>query len=230
MRRLAVWDDYVPRDEHERMVASGYGSEVDVGARPCLLLIDVVLSFLGDPSGDGPGYASACGEEGWRRLPTICALLEAAREAGIPRVLTRGSPRDAPHVGGAVKLSQDPDTARRVHEAPFPAQIVPRDDEYVLEKSKASAFFQTSLLSYLLKQRVDSLIVAGTTTSGCVRASVVDGASYGYPVVVVEDACFDRSAFAHAANLFDIEMKYGTVVDFATVRDRLSSTSEARNR
>jgi nicotinamidase-related amidase len=111
--------------------------------------------------------------------------------------------------------------ARLVHEAPFPPQLTPRPDEYVLGKAKASAFFGTPLLAYLTKHRIDTLVVAGTTTSGCVRATVVDAASYGFRVLVAEDACFDRSAFAHAANLFDIHLKYGSVVDSAVLRDRL---------
>jgi nicotinamidase-related amidase len=83
----------------------------------------------------------------------------------------------------------------------------------VVSKAKASAFFGTPLLTHLTRQRIDTLIVAGTTTSGCVRATVVDAMSHGFRVLVAEDACFDRSRFAHAANLFDIQLKYGSVID-----------------
>lgn len=228
-----VWDSIVPQSERERLLSTGFGSDVQLGQRPCLLVVDVTLSFLGRRPGDttGPEYVTACGEEGWRRLPAIVSVLEAARRAGIDRVLTKGSPGATEVVGGAIKLSQGGAVARHTHEAPFPEELAPADDEFVLEKTKASAFFSTPLLTYLHQRRIDSLIVIGTTTSGCVRATAVDGASYGYPVVVVEDACFDRSPFAHAANLFDIQMKYGSVLSsddlIATLRDRTAPTAKA---
>lgn len=204
---MAVWDEFVPAGELQRLAERGFGGEVAVGERPCLLVVDVTLSFI------DPAYPTGCGQVGLDRLPAITKLVDHARELGIPRVLTCGSAPDAVFVGGAVKLSHDPAVARRVHEAPFPPELTPREDEYVLSKAKASAFFGTPLLTYLTGHRVDTLIVCGTTTSGCVRATVVDAASYGFRVLVVEDACFDRSAFAHAANLFDIQLKYGSVVD-----------------
>jgi nicotinamidase-related amidase len=222
---MPVWDTVVPEAELRGLQQRGFGTDVTLGERPCLVVVDVVMSFLGRRPGDtdGEDYVTGCGEVGWKRLPTVVKILEAARAAGIPRVLTKGSPDAAAVVGGAIKLSGDPDRARRTHSAGFPREIVPADDEFVLEKTKASAFFCTPLLAYLHQQRVDSVMVVGTTTSGCIRATAVDAASYGYPTIVVEDACFDRSAFAHAANLFDIQMKYGTVVDSARAIDMLGN-------
>ncbi len=205
---MAVWDEFVPAHELELLRTRGFGGDVEVGERPCLVVIDVTLSFLDDTV-----YPTGCGAMGWARLPNIASLLESARSLGIPRVLTCGSAPDSVFVGGAVKLSADPALARLVHEAPFPPELTPREDEYVVSKAKASAFFGTPLLTYLTRHRIDTLVVAGTTTSGCVRASVVDAASYGFRVLVAEDACFDRSRFTHAANLFDIQLKYGSVVD-----------------
>lgn len=206
---MAVWDEFVPAGELDRLAAKGFGNEPVLGERPCLLVVDVTLSFI------DTDYPTGCGQVGWDRLPAVAKLLDTARELGLPRVLTCGSVADAVFVGGAVTLSRDPDVARLVHGAPFPPEVAPREDEYVVHKAKASAFFGTPLLTYLHQQRVDSLVVCGTTTSGCVRATVVDAASYGFPVLVAEDACFDRSPFAHAANLFDIQLKYGSVVDTA---------------
>ena len=205
---MAVWDEFVPADELDRLRAKGFGGEVEAGERPCLLLVDVTMSFIDDVA-----YPTGCGAMAWERLPNVELLLATARERGIPRVLTRGSAPDSVFVGGAVKLSNDPATARLVHEAPFPPELTPRTDEYVVSKAKASAFFGTPLLTHLTRQRIDTLIVAGTTTSGCVRATVVDAMSHGFRVLVAEDACFDRSRFAHAANLFDIQLKYGSVID-----------------
>lgn len=206
---MAVWDEFVPAGELERLRERGFSQDVEAGVQPCLLIIDVTLSFI------STDYPTGCGEVGWARLPAITALLTTARERSVPRVLTCGFADDAVFVGGAIKLSADPETARRVHEAPFPAELTPRPDEYVLKKAKASAFFGTPLLTYLHQHRVDTLIICGTTTSGCVRATAVDAASHGFRVLVPEDACFDRSPFAHAANLFDIQLKYGSVIDTA---------------
>ena len=220
-----VWESIVPRDELEMFADRGFGGDLELGESPCLLVVDVVMSFLGRRPGDssGPEYATGCGQMGWERLPRIVEILEAARTARIPRVLTKGSPEAAAVVGGAIKLSGPPATARRTHEAPFPYEIKPQPDEFVLEKTKASAFFSTPLLTFLHQQRVDSVIVVGTTTSGCIRATAVDAASYGFPTVVIEDACFDRSRFAHAANLFDIQMKYGHVTDAETIIKKLGT-------
>ncbi|MBB4909517.1 isochorismatase family protein [Actinophytocola algeriensis] len=206
---MAVWDEFVPPGELARLRDRGFGGPVEFGERPALLVVDVTLSFL------STDYPTGCGQAGWDRLPAIVKLVDHARALGIPRVFTCGSAPDAVFVGGAVKLSSDPEIARRVHGAPFPAELAARDDEYVLSKAKASAFFGTPLPTYLTQRGVDTLVVCGTTTSGCVRATVVDAASYGFRVLVAEDACFDRSPFAHAANLFDIQLKYGSVVDTA---------------
>jgi len=99
----------------------------------------------------------------------------------------------------------------------------------VLPKTKASVFFQTPLNAYLVKQGVDTLIYCGVSTSGCVRASVVDGFSNGYQTIVVDEACFDRSQFAHAANLFDMNAKYAAVVSLeeATAMMRNKSLAAA---
>ena len=84
-----------------------------------------------------------------------------------------------------------------------------------MAKTKASAFFQTSLTAYLIKEGVDTLVFCGVSTSGCVRASVVDGFSHGFQTFVVDECCFDRSEYAHAANLFDMQAKYAVVQSLA---------------
>ncbi len=212
---MPSWADGLPAGEREALLARGLGASLTPGLRPALVVVDVVHVFLGsEPDGAATeALPLACGPEGWRRLPTVIRLLEHCRSAGIPRVLTKGSWTDARAVGGAIKLTQDRGVAERVHNSPFPAALTPAEDEYVVEKAKPSAFFGTHLLTFLTRHSVDSLIVCGTTTSGCVRATVVDAHSYGYRVTVVEDACFDRSSFAHAANLFDMQMKYAEVTD-----------------
>lgn len=207
------WEEFVPRDELDQLAALGFGERQTPGHSPCLVVVDVVMSFLGPrPGSDEPAPRTACGPMGWERLPTIARLVDSARAAGVPVVFTKGDVQDKTFCGGSMKTTRDPSVSRTVHSAPFPDELVPRADEYVLSKPKPSAFFQAPLALYLIRNGIDTLILAGTTTSGCIRATAVDASAYNFKVFVVEDACFDRSRFAHAANLFDIQMKYGDVI------------------
>jgi maleamate amidohydrolase len=112
------------------------------------------------------------------------------------------------------------------------AEIAPLETEYVVEKAKASAFFGTPLSSYLQRNGIDTLLVCGTSTSGCVRASVTEAFSHGYRVFVVEECVFDRSALSHAVNLFEMNAKYASVIPYdaaagyvATCRGELARMS-----
>jgi maleamate amidohydrolase len=223
------WDGLVPQQELLALSQAGFGSPQGVGERPCLIVIDVVTSFLGPrPGSDEPASVMACGEAGWKALPRITELLDRCRAAGVPTVFTKGDPEDKAFCGGSVKRTSASDVARAVHEAPFPSELVPRSDEYVLSKPKASAFFGTPLVSYLVRNRIDTVVLVGTTTSGCVRATAVDASANNFKVLVAHDACFDRSAFAHAANLFDIQMKYGDVVTSEQVPEILANGAAGR--
>ncbi len=91
-------------------------------------------------------------------------------------------------------------------------EIAPHEGDIVILKDKPSVFFGTPLMSYLHELQVDMLLVAGTTTSGCVRATVVDAFSYNFKVVVVEECVFDRGQASHKVNLFDMQAKYADVV------------------
>ena len=225
MSTVRPWDGLVPPQELEQLSAAGFGERQGMGTKPCLVVIDVVMSFLGPRAGsDAPSSPMSCGDMGWQVLPTITGLVDTFRRAGHPVMYTRGDPQDKAFCGGSVKRTRDAAVARAVHEAPFPDEIVPAADEYVLAKPKASAFFGTPLVSYLVREGVDTLVLAGTTTSGCVRATAVDASANNFRVIVAQDACFDRSAFAHAANLFDIHMKYGDVVTTAELTAMLPAT------
>lgn len=223
-----VWDGLVPQEELDRLKADGFGADIELGSKPALVVIDVVMSFLGRRPGESGGddYATACGDIGWERLPAIRHAIELAKASGIPVVFTKGSPGAARVVGGAIKLSRSPAQAQSVHSAGFPAELDGAPADLVIEKTKASAFFGTPLLTFLHQRSVDTLILAGTTTSGCVRATAVDGYSHGYAVAVVGDACFDRSPFAHASNLFDIQMKYGNVISVGSFANYVTSLTD----
>lgn len=218
------WRNVVPARDREILERADFGGRQPWGRRPALLIVDVVRSFTGSKPQDVleaiGEYTTSCGTSAWETLPRMRKVLDAARAAGIPVVYTKGDADYKVNCGGSVK-NEDPERTRRVHTTPIADEIAPRDGEFVISKTKASAFFQTPLAIYLVRHGVDSLIVMGTATSGCVRASVVDGFSHGYPVFLVSDGCFDRSQFFHDVTLYDLNTKYATVVTVADTIEHL---------
>jgi maleamate amidohydrolase len=184
-----------------------FGGRLEPGRKLALLIVDVVVAYL-DPT--SPLYAAA--------EPALASnerLLAAAREAGVPAVFTNVEYQANGANGGhfyrkvpALKafLAGSPLSA-------FPPTLQPRADEVVVTKQYASAFFGTSLAATLHAQGVDTLLITGFSTSGCVRASALDALQYGFIPFVVRDACADRHPAPHEANLFDLQAKYAEVVD-----------------
>lgn len=222
-----TWNAVVPAEDMSIYQNAGFGTATEFGARPCLLIVDVVESFLGPRPGAAASESDfmACGPYGWERLPNIVRLADAARAAHIPVVFVKGNLMAKRFCGGSVKASAAPARSALLHAKGFPAELQPRDDEFVLEKARPSAFFGTPLVTYLNRLSIDTLLIAGTTTSGCIRATVIDGAAYDYKVFVVEDACFDRSAFSHAVNTFEMHQKYAEVIDLHGAEQLLSTVS-----
>jgi maleamate amidohydrolase len=163
-------------------------------------------------------------------LPHIELLLETARRADVPVFYTCGAPRRADGSDRGrwadKNARQSSDTAQADQ---ILAEIAPQGDDLVIAKRKPSAFFGTALVSHLISRRIDTLIVCGVTTSGCVRATVIDAFSYDYRVVVAEEATFDRGEASHAMALFDMDMKYANVTPVDEVVDYLSGPASARS-
>lgn len=186
---------------------AGFGGAVGFGERPALVVVDFVKAYLDPASALYAGVESAV--EPARRL------LVAARAAGVPVVFTQvvygSGGRDGGIFFRKVKALElfvgDSEMGRVVDE------LTPAADELVVTKQYPSAFFGTSLASTLTSWRVDTVVVTGLSTSGCVRATVVDAMSHGFVPVVVRDAVGDRDARPHEANLFDMQAKYADVVD-----------------
>ncbi len=202
-----------------------YGARQQFRQRPALLVIDVVRSFVGSrrmPILEAiEEYPTSCGERGWDALPAIRALLDAGRRAGVPIVYTRGADFLRPFAASTTKRENPEAQYTDDHAQDFPELTAPQDGDLIIDKAKASAFFGTPLETCLRHMGVDSLIVAGTTTSGCVRASVVDAHSHGFTCFVVEECVFDRFESAHRANLFDMNAKYATVITLPEAIDYL---------
>jgi nicotinamidase-related amidase len=176
-----------------------------------LLVVDLTENFIGPrlPALEAAStIRTACGESGWEALPQIAALLQSFRSGGKPVVFLRPDWDNERLLGGAT--AGDPRSA--ILDG-FPPQVGPEPGELVLVKARASAFFGTPLASYLIRHGVKSVVLAGCTTSGCIRATAVDAASLGFQVAVASDACFDRVQTSHWVALQDLSAKYAEILD-----------------
>ena len=196
--------------------ALAYNRRVGFGARPALIMIDFCQGYF-DPACDL--YA---GVEG--ALASALRLRAAARTAGVPVVFTNVVYQANGRDGGRF-FEKAPPLRNFVRGNPmgaWPQGLVPHDDELVVSKQYPSAFFATSLASTLTALGVDSVLLTGLTTSGCVRASCIDAVSHGFRTAVVADACGDRHPAPHDANLFDMNAKYADVVSESEALDFLN--------
>ena len=220
------WERRIPEEDLALFQKAGWGARMGIGSRPVLVVIDVNRAFCGDR--DEPimesvtRWRASCGEAAWDAIPVVGRLLDSARSRGFPVIYTTGV--TLPKAEGWRGGRWNDKNSRRHEELVNPAEgqaivpeVAPQEGELVLAKEKPSAFFGTPLASHLVELGADSLIVCGTTTSGCVRSTVVDAFSYNYRVTVVHDATFDRSATVHDVNLFDMDQKYADVRSSADV-------------
>ncbi|MDQ3384183.1 MAG: isochorismatase family protein [Actinomycetota bacterium] len=217
------WDDVIGAEE--RLIASRYETQRPLGSRPALLLIDCYSKVFGDrpqPLAEAiQEWPATCGTAGWLALPHLEALLQGARAAGVPVIHTTGEARPGARLGAATLRARVAGEDELAGYEIVPS-LEPVDGELVARKSRASAFFGTPVSTWLRQMDADTLIVAGETTSGCVRASVVDAYSHGLRVAVVEEATFDRSVLSHKVNLFDMHLKYASVLHLDAVLQYLT--------
>ncbi|MCD5316247.1 isochorismatase family protein [Kineosporia babensis] len=155
-------------------------------------------------------FTTSCGEEGWAAVPQIQQLLELFRAKDWPVFYPHVAPKQSYDQGAlGAKVPGIMNIPAKGYE--FVAEVAPREGDVLLPKRHPSAFFGTPLASYLVQSGIDSLVVTGCTTSGCVRGSVVDAFSLNYKVAVPSDAVYDRSPIVHEVNLFDMGQKYADV-------------------
>jgi maleamate amidohydrolase len=209
------WDKVISADEIARYEAAGFGRPTGMGERPALVIIDVQYRTVGlerRPYWEAiEEFKTSCGDVGWAAIDNIAVLLKLFRERGHPVFYPYVAPKmgyDAGRLGQ--KVPEIMNIPARGYD--FPPEIAPIEGDVLVPKKHPSAFFGTPLASYLIDKGVDSLVVTGCSTSGCVRGTVVDGFAYNYRVTVPEECVFDRSPVAHAVNLFDIAYKYGDVM------------------
>jgi nicotinamidase-related amidase len=221
-----AWDAVIGAEE--RLMAQHYVGRRTVGVRPALLCIDLYSQVFGDrkePLHEAiERFPASCGPSAWDAKEPIARILDAARSAGIPVAHTTGESRPASQLGGATQRRRDRDDPTVDGYAILP-EFAPEDGEYVVVKTRASAFFGTPLSTWLRMRDVDTLLVVGESTSGCVRASVVDGYSHGFKVIVCEEGVFDRAPLSHSMSLFDMHHKYATVTSTERVIGYLQEPS-----
>ena len=192
-----------------------FDGSLGFGKAPALILVDFVEAYFDEQS---PFYANV-----GNALSSALRIREAARAAGIPVFYTNVVYEEGGGDGG-VFYRKVPALEVFLAGSPlgkWPQGLEPAEDEIVLSKQYPSAFFGTTLADELTKRGIDTLIITGLTTSGCIRATCVDTMSHGFIPIVVADACGDRHQAPHDANLFDMNAKYGDVVNEKTVIDYL---------
>lgn len=196
-------------DEETRKLYNerGLGGRQGAGTRPALVIVDLNRGFT------DPASPLHCDTDG--AVEATARLLEAARSSGCPVAFTTIQYDESGRRVAKAFIDKVPTLLTLAPDTPWPQideRITPAPGEPVLLKLFASAFFGTPLAPMLAAAHCDTIVITGASTSGCVRATAVDGMQYGYRVVVPRDAVADRAPGPHEANLFDIDAKYGDVV------------------
>ncbi|GLW33179.1 isochorismatase family protein [Actinoplanes regularis] len=203
----------------EDYATAGFARRLGWGTRPAVLLVDPAVAYT---SPDSPLHLRT----GEVAVEAMSSLAESARAAGVPVIWTRVRFADASCAEAPLFAAKVP--ALRVFAdgsefAGFAPPLSPAPGELVVVKHYASAFAGTSLAAWLASHHIDTLVIGGFSTSGCVRASALDALQNGFRPMVVRDACADRDAGPHDANLFDLNAKYADVIDLPEARTELAA-------
>lgn len=222
-----IWDDVITEQDRQVYGSGVFGGKVGLGQKPALIIIDVLNKSIGDEplpileaiARYGKG---CCGEYGWNAVGKIRELLEIARLLGLPIAYAR--PVDVDEYSPEYRERHDEKSPNwRVYNGTrvgwnIVDEIAPEAGDILIRKPSASAFTNTPLEDELRSRGVDTLLVTGCVTSGCVRATVLGGLARGFKNTVVEDAVYDRGQVPHAIGLFDMQAKYADVIPFEELK------------
>jgi len=194
-----------------------FGGKLGFGRKTALLIIDLQTGFSRPDVLGGYNINQA--------IDNTAVLLKAARAAGTPVAHVRfATDADGADIGTfAMKVPALRKLASNSPDAQFVESLKPVDGEFVSVKRHSSAFFGTNLASWVVFHGIDTLLITGCTTSGCVRASTLDASAYGLRPMVVVDCCGDRAQGPHEANLFDMGQKYADLVSLEETLAHLAS-------
>jgi nicotinamidase-related amidase len=211
------------QETEETYATAGFGAAARRGERPAIVVVDLTRGFTEDRYPSGANLTD--------QVAATADLIEAGRETGVPVIFTTISYTPAEAEGDAVRWLDKAPGMRAMREGSAAVSIDPRlpvaVEDILVTKKGASAFAGTALASILSGLRCDTVLVCGATTSGCVRATVVDAVQSGFSVLVPSECVGDRAPGPHEANLFDIQAKYGDVID---VGDAINYVSNAPSR
>lgn len=211
------WNDFLTEQDNAVLSATSWAKSAPfgLGSRPAVLAIDLYYAALGHPRADileaVADWPSACGQRGWDAVDRTVPVLDAARAAGVPVVYFHATPPEY----GRWNRKPASNLATKPHEKDPNAildEVAPHDGDILLTKIGPSGFHETPLDTMLRMRGIDTILVCGEATSGCVRATVVDACSRGYRVGVIGDCCFDRFEASHWMSLFDMDQKYSDVI------------------
>jgi|SRR5690625_149014 len=217
-----IWEDALTEEDRIVIEKGGYGKKRGLGEKPLLVIVDTQYNYVG---ADEPidkqldKWPSGGGEKAWKAIKRIQELKKEAKVAGIPVMYTRNVQKKTVNFD-SFAMKTDRDNTKYIDGQPetrIVEEIKPEETDLVLDKSYASAFYGTPLISYLIKMGIDSLIIVGGSSSGCVRATAVDAVTRNFNVAVIEDAVFDRIEISQKAALLDLWMKYCDVLSSAEI-------------
>jgi nicotinamidase-related amidase len=209
------------QEAREVYAAAGLGQAVTLGSRPGVLVVDFSCGFT-DPE-------CTLGADMSAEVEATRRLLDAGRAKGLPVIFTTIGYEPSLKDGGLwlQKVPSLGDLQIGGRWVEIDPRLEPREDETIVLKKGASAFFGTNLPAILVSQGVDSVILCGATTSGCIRATAIDLLQYGYPTLVPRECVADRAQAPHEANLFDINAKYADVVPLDDVLEYVATVPGA---
>lgn len=218
------WEAFLTERDKKHLAVWGKKHSDPMGAKPVLLVIDVYYSSVGHEPKDIlesiQDWPMSCGRDGWEAIAKMKVLIEAARANDVPVVYVRGLPdfpsdplRVAERGSRAGNRPSDLSPQIKALGNEIVKDVAPLPGELVIGKTGPSAFAGTPLLHYLQLRGIDTVIACGESTSGCVRASVVDAATNRFRVGVVRECCYDRTEASHWMSLFDMHQKYAEVMD-----------------
>jgi len=218
------WKDVIPA--HDLKTYESFARETYIGENPAMLCIDLYnLVYKGgakEPHELDAEYPNSCGRFAHESMEPTKWLFEATRAAGVPIYYVTA--QFNPHRVQSTRRREAIKTT--AHDCEIHEAFAPQPEDVVFRKERPSAFFGTPLIAHLNERRIDSLIVCGESTSGCVRSSVIEGHMNGFHMSVVEECVFDRAELIHQVNLFDMHHKYADVMKLDEVVGHLGSITE----
>jgi nicotinamidase-related amidase len=212
-----IWTDNLTQEDMDVIENSNWDDGLresrDLGDNPAIIVVDVQRLMVGPRAPVSEAckkYKTACGNKAWNAIEEIEKLISIARTHEVPVYYFKA-------VGG----SWESEALEII------AEIKPTEDDVVLEKTSSSGFFSTSITEHLTKENIDTLIITGGSTCGCVRATVDDAHMRGYNIIVPPECVFDRVELSHKATLLDIWMKRGNIMSRDEIGDYLSRTAKS---